>query len=91
MPFYPREEGERDIPYTLKTRVEKLVMDYCHLNIAQVQELPIDTYLFLMREAMIYENSQTEEGREYLNNCWRIEQTKPDRKAIRENFRKKGG
>ena len=49
MPFYPREEGERDIPYTLKTRVEKLVMDYCHLNIAQVQELPIDTYLFLMR------------------------------------------
>ena len=78
MPFYPREEGERGIPYTLKTRGEKLVMDYCHLNIAQVQELPIDTYLFLMREAMIYENSQTEEGREYL-------------KAIRENFRKKGG
>ncbi len=91
MPFYPREEGERDIPYTLKTRGEKLVMDYCHLNIAQVQELPIDTYLFLMREAMIYENSRTEEGREYLHNCWRIEQTKPDRKAIRENFRKKGG
>lgn len=89
MPFYPGEEGKRDIPYTLKTRGEKLVMDYCRLNIAQVQELQIDTYLFLMREAMIYENSRTEEGREYLHNCWRMEQTKPDRKAIREKTGKK--
>ena len=64
MPFYPREEGERDIPYTLKTRAEKLVMDYCHLNIAQVQELPIDTYLFLMREAMIYRSEERRGGKE---------------------------
>lgn len=91
MPFYPGREGERDIPYTLKTRGEKLVMDYCGLNIAQIQELQIDTYLFLMREAMIYENSKTKEGREYLYDCWRMEQTKPDRKAIREKIKKKGG
>lgn len=91
MPFYSREKGKNDIPYTLKTRGEKLVMDYCNLNIAEIQELQIDTYLFLMREAMIYENSKTEEGREYLRDCWRMEQTKPDRKAIREHFQKKGG
>lgn len=91
MPFFPRNDGKRDIPYTLKTRGEKLVMDYCHLNIAEIQELPIDTYLFLMREAMIYENSKTEEGREYLYDCWRMEQTKPDRQAIREKLKKKGG
>lgn len=90
MPFYPKEEDGGEIPYRLRTRGEKMVMDYCHLNIAEIQDLQIDTYLFLMREAMIYENSQTEEGREYLHNCWRIEQTKPDRKAIRENFQKKG-
>lgn len=67
-------------------------MDYCNLNIAEIQELQIDTYLFFMREAMVYENSKTEEGREYLKNCWRIEQTKPDRKAIRDKIKnQKGG
>ena len=54
------------------TRPEKLVMDYCHVDIYTVQEMEIDTYLFFMREAMIFENSKTEEGREYLKNCWRI-------------------
>ncbi|MCB8575622.1 hypothetical protein L0P28_06975 [Dorea formicigenerans] len=53
--------------------------------------MEIDTYLFFMREAMIFENSQTEEGREYLKNCWRMEQTKPDREGLRKNFKKKGG
>ncbi len=91
MPYCPSNEDKEGIPYTLKTRGEKLVMDYCRLNIAEIQELPIDTYLFFMREAMIYENSQTEAGREYLHDCWRMEQTKPDRKAIREKIQKKGG
>lgn len=79
------------MPYTLLTRPEKLVMDYLHIGINEVQEMPIDLYLFYMREAMIFENSKSEEGREYLNNCWRMEQTKPDREGLRNNFKKKGG
>ena len=67
------------------------VMDYCHIDIYEVQEMEIDVYLFFMREAMIFENSKTEEGREYLKNCWRMEQTKPDREGLRKNFKKKGG
>lgn len=51
--------------------------------------MEIDIYLFFMREAMIYENSQTKEGREYLKNCWRMEQTKPDRESLRRKFKKK--
>ena len=66
-------------------------MDYCHIDIYEVQEMEIDVYLFFMREAMIFENSKTEEGREYLKNCWRMEQTKPDREGLRKNFKKKGG
>ncbi len=42
------------------TRPEKLVMDYCHVDIYTVQEMEIDTYLFFMREGMIFENSRTE-------------------------------
>lgn len=91
MPFYPRDKGVDDIPYRLLTRPEKLVMDYCHINLYEIQEMEIDTYLFFLREAMIYENSQTKEGREYLKNCWRLEQTEPDREEIRRNFKKKEG
>lgn len=30
-----------------------------------------------------------EEGREYLNNAWRMEQTVPDRAALRRKFGRK--
>lgn len=50
-----------------------------------------DLYLFFMREAFIHEMNQTKEGRNYLENCWRISQTEPDRKAIREKFKRRGG
>ncbi|MFR0755574.1 MULTISPECIES: hypothetical protein [Lachnospiraceae] len=53
--------------------------------------MEIDIYLFFLREAMIFENSQTEEGRKYLKDCFRMEQTKPDREGLRERFGKKGG
>ncbi len=59
-------------------------MDYCHLSVCEVQEMAIDLYLFFLREAMIFENAKTEEGRKYLKNCWRIEQTVPDRKRLRK-------
>lgn len=91
MPYYPRQDKKGEIPYTILTRPEKLVMDYCHINIYEVQEMEIDIYLFFLREAMIFGNSQTEEGRKYLKDCFRMEQTKPDREGLRERFGKKGG
>ena len=66
-------------------------MDYCNINIYDVQEMEIDIYLFFLREAMIYENLKSEEGREYLKNCWRIEQTEPDKEGLRKKFKQKGG
>ena len=66
-------------------------MDYCHIDIYEIQAMEIDTYLFFLREAMIFENSQSEEGREYLKNCWRMEQIKPDREGLRKKFKKERG
>lgn len=71
------------MPYKLLTRGEKQVMDYTGLSLLDIQEMDLDVYLFLMREGYIYDLSQTEEGREYLDNCWRVEQTKPDREGLR--------
>lgn len=78
------------VRYTTVTVGEKLVADYTGLNFLEIEELPIDTYFLLLRDAFIYDRQKTEAGREYLENCWRLEQTEPDRKALRKKFGKEG-
>jgi hypothetical protein len=39
---------------------------------------------------VIYKYMQTEEGQKYLERCWILEQTKPDRAKLREKFGKEG-
>ena len=86
MPHYQTGEAEA-AHIKVETRAEKLVIDYLNINIFDVQEMPIDLYLYFMREAYIYELSKTKEGKEYLENCWRMEQTEPDRVKMREKMR----
>ena len=88
MPSYPGGGSGDEVHYRLNTKGEKLVIDYLNITIFDVQEMPIDLYLYFMREANIHKLMQTKEGREYLDNCWRMEQTKPDRKKLREKMRK---
>lgn len=45
-------------------------------------------YWLLLRDAVIYNYMQSEEGRKYLENCYRMSETKPDRKRLREQFKK---
>lgn len=56
----------------------------------QIQELDYIDYLTLRRDAFIYKLSQTEEGRDYLDKAWRLEQTAPDRDSLRSKFKKEG-
>lgn len=88
MPYYPGGGSGDEVHYRLNTKGEKLVIDYLNITISDIQEMPIDLYLYFMREANIHRLMQTKEGREYLDNCWRMEQTKPDRKKLREKMRK---
>lgn len=88
MPYYSGGGSGDEVHYRLNTKGEKLVIDYLNITIFDVQEMPIDLYLYFMREANIHKLMQTKEGREYLDNCWRMEQTKPDRKKLREKMRK---
>ena len=54
----------------------------------EVEELDYFDYLQYRRDAFIFKMSQTTEGEEYLNNAWRLEQTKPDRDNLRNKFGK---
>lgn len=54
----------------------------------EVDQLDYLDYLFYRREAFIWTMAQTEEGLDYLNNAYRLSQTEPDRKSLREQFGK---
>lgn len=62
------------------------MIDYAGLSLFEVLELDYFDFLALLRDAMIFNNMQTPEGQEYLENCWRMEQTEPDRKKLRARF-----
>lgn len=58
--------------------------DYANMSIPDVLELPILDYLELFRDAVIYNNMRSEEGRQRLDDAWILEQTKPDRSALKD-------
>lgn len=62
--------------------------EYTGLNIYEVEEMDFLDYLILRRDAFIDRLNQSEEGREYLDKAWRLEQSKPDRESLREKFKK---
>jgi len=65
------------------------VADYTGLSFLEVRELDYIQYLIWRRDAYIYMLSRTEEGQEYLDNAWRMEQTEPDRKRLRKKLGRK--
>ena len=65
-----------------------MVAEYAGISLLQVRELDYIQYLIWRRDAFIYRLSRTEEGSEYLDNAWRMEQTKPDRERLRKKLRK---
>ncbi len=76
-----------DTGYLVESIGEKRVAEYLKITMLDVEELDYVEYLFFLREAVIYNCSQTEEGREYLRNAKRLEETSPDRKKLREKYK----
>ena len=64
--------------------------DYTGLNFLEIGQLPYLQYLVWRRDAWIHMLSRTEAGQEYLDTAWRLEQTEPDRKALRRKYGKEG-
>ena len=77
-----------DTGFIVESIQEKRIAEYLRISVLEVEELNLVEYLFFLREAVIYNCSQTDEGREYLRNAKRLEQTEPDRKELRETFKK---
>ena len=86
IPHLPKEGDEGH--YDIHSIEEKFVKDYSGHDFDRIEELNIFEYWLLLRDSVIWNHMQTEEGRKYLEDCWRMEQTTPDRKRLRDKFGK---
>ena len=80
------QESKGGHQYSTATWYLNLVAVYTGLNFHQIQRLNYIEYLTYRRDAFITKLNGSEEGREYLRNAWRMEQTEPDRAALRRKF-----
>jgi hypothetical protein len=72
--------------YSSPTWYKRLVAEYTGLNFLQIKELNYLEFLTYRRDAFIAYLNKSEAGQEYLRNAWRMEQTEPDRAALRRRF-----
>ena len=63
-----------------------LIAEYTGMSFPELMQIDCITFKMLLRDAFINKMRQTEEGREYLENCWLIKQTEPDRARLRRDF-----
>lgn len=75
--------------YKSATWYKHLVAGYTGLDFHQINGLNYIAYLQYRRDAFLHYMNGFEEGREYLRNAWRMEQTEPDRTALRRKFGRK--
>lgn len=52
------------------------------MSILDADEFDIFTFWALLRDAIIFNRSQTKDGRNWLKNAWRIKQTEPETEKL---------
>lgn len=57
-------------------------MEYTGLNMHEALELPCDMFMLCKKNQEIYMLMQTEEGREYLEECRIANQSEPDWEGV---------
>lgn len=91
LPYYSMGENNKaHEQYETHTYWKHVVAEYTFLNFREIDQLNYVTFLEYRRDAFIQRCRRTEEGQKYLDNAWRMEQTEPDRAALRKKLKKEG-
>lgn len=69
----------------------KLVSDYTRMSFNEILDLDCYTYRLLVKDALTFKMRQSKDGQEYLENCWLLRQTTPDRKKLHQQLINKDG
>lgn len=64
--------------------------EYTGVSIPETDEFDVFTFWALLRDAVIFNRSQTKSGREWLKNAWRIRQTEPETEKLHQRAGKGG-
>lgn len=92
LPYYPYSQNSTGNKYHYQYEVvsfwRQLVSDYTGLDFVQIGDLNFLQFLIWRRDAYIRRLEQTEAGREYLENAYRMEQTGLDRAKLRKKLNK---
>lgn len=91
IPYYPEDDENNKGRYEVNTLEEKIVCEYTGYSFDRLDKLDVFEYWLLLRDAVVYNYTQSEEGREYLEKCWILEQTNPDRESLRKKLSRKEG
>ncbi len=68
--------------------MESYSLVYKFFGITFSESMDMDFLLFaeLLRDAEVMRLKETQEGQDYLEKCWTLKQTAPDRAALRKQF-----
>ena len=83
-------KDDEAVPYDVETYWRYLVSSYTGLNFIEIGQLNYVDFLRYRHDAFIQRCASTKEGRDFLHECWRMEQTKPDRGKLRRITGKEG-
>lgn len=64
--------------------------EYCNIPLFQVYEMDVFTFWTVLHDVIVYNRSQTKEGRKWLRNAWRIRQTEPETEKLHRKAGKGG-
>ena len=86
VPSLPSDEEVK--PYLITdTAMLKAVSEYTGFNFNECLEIDCYTFKVLVKDSLIYRLSKTQEGQEYLEDCWLLRQVAPDRESLRKKFK----
>ncbi|CAM2361101.1 hypothetical protein LISE100100_00360 [Listeria seeligeri] len=70
---------------------EKAICDYTGLSFFDVEKLKYVDFLLYRRDSWLYNLKKSEDGRKFLKDLWRYQQTDADSVAIKSYQESKGG
>lgn len=72
--------------YEMQTFEECVIHEYTGIGFREIENLLLTEYLLYLRDGVIYRLSQTEAGKDYLEQAFILEQTEPDREKLRSRY-----
>ena len=83
MPYYPPEKESKAF-FRNTTQEEKIVQKYTGIDFLRIDDIGVFDFWRYLHDAVIWNNSQSDEGLQYLENAYNYQQTKADRSGLHE-------